>query len=357
MLSRDSPEIQSSLRLWSRLDPWGGSMEEKENPLEREHTLAVVLPGGLEKTATVHGSKPVMDLLVTLCAQYHLNPSDFTIELQSANRNDISFKPSSLIGAMEPHRILLKPKGGEEKIRRSYVPEVTVRLLINYKKNYKAVVRVNPRVPLEQLLPAVCEKCEFDLESTILLRANGSEEPLNLSRSLDDYGLRELYAKDMAAVSPAVSPEVVITRPPTEEAPVEPPHLPSKEKKQKEKENRGLLGLFRRIKKKPEKGLSVSAPASRGLKNQRVASISMNSLGVHSSNTLPMDNTMAKKRRAPMPPMAGSQSVPANLNVQPLTSRKKRRAPPPPPCAPPPPSSCVNTHKGPSQDTEIKDGE
>nr|XP_029516311.1 flocculation protein FLO11-like isoform X1 [Oncorhynchus nerka] len=337
MLSRDSPEIQSSLRLWSRLDPWGRSMEEEENPLEREHALAVVLPGGLEKMATVHGSKPVMDLLVTLCAQYHLNPSDFTMEIQSANRNDISFKPSTLIGAMEPHRILLKPKGGEEKmIKRPYVPEVTVRLLINYKKNHKAVVRVNPRVPLEQLLPAVCEKCEFDLESTILLSANDSEGPLNLSRSLDDYGLRELYAKDMA------------------EAPVETPPLPSKEQKQKEKENRGLFGLFRRIKKKPEKGLSVSAPASRGLKNLRVASISMNSLGIHSSNTLPMDNTMVKKRRAPMPPMAGSQSVPANLNVQPLTSRKKRRAPPPPPCASPPPSSCVNTHKGASQDTEIK---
>ncbi|CAB1327884.1 unnamed protein product [Coregonus sp. 'balchen'] len=78
----------------------------------------------------------------------------------------------------------------------------------------------------------------------------------------------------------------------------------------------------------------------------------MNTLVVHSSNTLPMDN--AKKRRAPMPPMAGSQSVPANLNVQPLTSRKKRRAPPPPPCAPPLPSSCVNTHNRPPQDPEIK---
>ncbi|XP_045081478.1 protein cordon-bleu-like isoform X2 [Coregonus clupeaformis] len=351
MLSRDSPEIQSSPRLWSRLDPWGGSMEEKEeNPLEREHTLAVVLPGGLEKTATVHGSKPVMDLLVTLCAQYHLNPSDFTIELQSANRNNISFKPSSLIGAMEAHRILLKPKGGEEKIRRPYVPEATVRLLINYKKNHKAVVRVNPRVPLEQLVPAVCEKCEFDLESTILLRDNSSEEPLDLTRSLNDYGLRELYAKDTAAVSPAVSPEVVITLPLPEEAPVG--NTPCKEKNRNEKENRGLFGLFRRIKKKPEKGLSVSAPASRGLKNQQVASVSMNTLVVHSSNTLPMDN--AKKRRAPMPPMAGSQSVPANLNVQPLTSRKKRRAPPPPPCAPPLPSSCVNTHNGPPQDPEIK---
>ncbi|XP_035625746.1 cordon-bleu protein-like 1 [Oncorhynchus keta] len=85
---------------------------------------------------------------------------------------------------MEAHRIILKPKGGEEKIKRLYVPEVTVRLLINYKKNHKVVVRVSPRVPLERLLPAVCVKCEFDLESTILMRANGSEEPLNLSRSL-----------------------------------------------------------------------------------------------------------------------------------------------------------------------------
>lgn len=30
-------------------------MEEQVNPLERDHALAVVLPGGLEKNATVHG--------------------------------------------------------------------------------------------------------------------------------------------------------------------------------------------------------------------------------------------------------------------------------------------------------------
>lgn len=30
-------------------------MEEQVNPLERDHTVAVVLPGGLEKNATVHG--------------------------------------------------------------------------------------------------------------------------------------------------------------------------------------------------------------------------------------------------------------------------------------------------------------
>lgn len=28
---------------------------EQVNPLERDHSLSVVLPGGLEKNATVHG--------------------------------------------------------------------------------------------------------------------------------------------------------------------------------------------------------------------------------------------------------------------------------------------------------------
>ncbi|KAJ8003468.1 hypothetical protein DPEC_G00148630 [Dallia pectoralis] len=295
----------------------------EESQLDMEHILTVVLPGGQEKRTTVHGSKPVMDLLVTLCAQYHLNPADFTVELQSANRNDIACKPSSLIGAMEADRIILKPKGAEEKIRKPYVPEVTVRLLVNYKKNHKAVVRVSPGVPLQRLLPSICEKCEFDLGSTILLKTN-SAEALDLTKSLNDYGLRELCAKEAVVVSPAVSPEAIIT-PTPEEAPAE-------EKRQKE--NKGLFSLFRRIQKKPHKGLSVSVPALPGLNTHMETSIGMNSLGGPTSNTLP-----AKKRRAPPPPMASSRSVPANLNVQPvgawcsaLTSRKKR-APPPPPCA------------------------
>lgn len=30
-------------------------MDEQVNPLERDHSLFVVLPGGVEKNATVHG--------------------------------------------------------------------------------------------------------------------------------------------------------------------------------------------------------------------------------------------------------------------------------------------------------------
>lgn len=76
--------------------------------------------------------------------------------------------------------------------------QASVRLLINYNKSHKAVVRVNPRVPLQMLLPAVCDKCEFPVGTTVLLRDSGSGEPLDLSESLNDLGLREVFAKDTA---------------------------------------------------------------------------------------------------------------------------------------------------------------
>ncbi|KAJ0009322.1 hypothetical protein NQD34_001024 [Periophthalmus magnuspinnatus] len=144
-------------------------MDEDVSPLEREHSLSVVLPG------VRHG-------------------------LLSPNKNNISFKPNSPIGSLEAEKIILKPRTGEEeKIRTPYMPEATVRLLINYNKSHKAVVRVNPRLPLEKLLPLVCDKCEFEVENTVLLRDSGSKEPLDLSRSLNEHGLREVYARDTAA--------------------------------------------------------------------------------------------------------------------------------------------------------------
>ena len=80
--------------------------------------------------------------------------------------------------------------------------QATVRLLINYRKSHKTVVRVNPRIPLEDLLPAICQKCELDMESTILLRDSSSQEPLDLSQSLNSHDVRELFAKDTAGESP-----------------------------------------------------------------------------------------------------------------------------------------------------------
>lgn len=323
-------------------------MDEQESPLERDHCLTVVLPGGVEKTTTVHGSKPVMDLLVMLCATYHLNPSDHSVELHSANRNHITFKANSPIGGLEVDKILLKPKESEEKVRRPYMPEATVRMLVNYKKSHKTVVRVNPRVPLAQLLPAVCEKCEFDVETTILLKDSDSLEPLDLTKSLNDYGVRELFAKDAAAVSPIDEIPSSPTPPPTPPPPTpqevcaEDVILPQKEEKneKKLKENKGFFSLFRRTRAKQEK-VTQSAPPSPVVKDHAKAK----ALGIHtSSNSLAAASpTHPKKRRAPQPPMSAAQSMPANLNSITL-KRPKRRAPPPP---------RVSTHEELPEDTAI----
>ncbi|MEQ2314402.1 hypothetical protein AMECASPLE_011861 [Ameca splendens] len=311
---------------------------DEVNPLEREHSLCVVLPAGIEKNFTVHGSKPVMDLLVMLCANYHLNPSDYAVEFLSPNKNNISYKPNSPIGLLEAEKILLKPKGTEEKTKKPYMPEATVRLLINYRKSHKTVLRVNPRLPLEMLLPAVCDKCEFNIDTTILLRDPESKEPLDLTKTLNDHGLREVFAKDTAAQEStgrqnktsegAGTPAEVIS-------PSPPQDLQRMEKKQKK---RGFFSFFRRRKKKNEMNGTVSVPSSPGRSKQ--VRVRGNSESISSTNTLPAD--MPKKRPAPQPPVAVSQSVPNDLSTcyvkgaqssAESTLRSTKRRAPLPPCA------------------------
>ncbi|CAJ1087621.1 protein cordon-bleu-like isoform X1 [Xyrichtys novacula] len=190
-------------------------------------------------------------------------------------------------------------------------------------------------------MPAVCEKCEFQVETTILLRNSQSKEPLDLTKSLNEHGVREVFAKDTAterqhqsktpeiAVT-AVTPTEVITPPPPED-------LPKKEKKQKEqKENSGFLSLFRKKKKKPQMEGSKSAPSSPGLR----VGVSANVQSVSSSSTLTVD--MPKKRRAPQPPLSGAQNTSNNLSTCNIrgaqrsaesTLRSTKRRAPPPPCA------------------------
>ncbi|XP_050975148.1 cordon-bleu protein-like 1b isoform X2 [Labeo rohita] len=327
------------------------AMDQKENLLEQDLTLTVILPGGVEKTTVVHGSKPMMDLLVMLCAKYHLNPSGHTIELITTNRNHVKFKPNAPIGALEAEKILLKPKGMEDKSKKTgpQMPEATVRLVINYKKTQKTILRVSPRVPLRELLPSICEKCEFDPHTTVLLQNVHSEDTLDLSGSLNDFGLREVYARDTKVISP-VSPISPVSLPPS------PTHSEifyhGKQKIQKEKDKR-RFSLFRKgSKKQSEQSMTVSAPASPVHRKQRP--VSMSSFSAHSSitydsNTMPSD--MPKKRRAPLPPSMMSQSMPTNLadhhthpdgnqNTAPLSrgsstdssfkKSTKRKAPPPP---------------------------
>uniref|UniRef100_A0A4W6FZZ5 Cordon-bleu ubiquitin-like domain-containing protein n=1 Tax=Lates calcarifer TaxID=8187 RepID=A0A4W6FZZ5_LATCA len=269
------------------------TMDQKENLIDKDLSLVVVLPGGIEKMTTVHGSKPLMDLLVMLCAKYHLNPSSHTLELVTGNRNNIKLKPNVLIGTLGAEKIILKPKGEDKNKKTSpQMPEATVRMVINYKKTQKTILRVNPRVPLAELLPAICEKCEFDTETTVLLRDVQSLAPLDLSSSLNDYAIREVYARDTKV-------------------------MPGKDKNQKEKENKGLFSKFRKSKKNSDQPTTASAPASPVLVSKpRPLSMALPSTNLSplSSPTSPTDTP--KKRRAPQPPILVSQRPNSEPNVQ-----------------------------------------
>ncbi|NWX41401.1 COBL1 protein, partial [Steatornis caripensis] len=277
-------------------------MEQKENVIDKDIELLVVLPGDVIKYTTVNGRKPMMDLLIFLCAQYHLNPSSYTIELVSAENSQIKFKPNTPVGMLEVEKVIVKPKQMDKKKPAPVIPEQTVRVVINYKKTQKTVVRVSPHSPLQELIPIICSKCEFDPSHTLLLKNYQSQEPLDVTKSLNDLGLRELYAMD---ISRATSP-VDLNLPSLQDS-----YQSENLDVLKEKENKGFFSFFQRSKKKKEQ--AASAPATPLMSKPRPTFIMRsNTLSKqYDSNTLPSE--MPKKRRAPLPPMPNSQSAPQEL--------------------------------------------
>ncbi|XP_050826308.1 protein cordon-bleu isoform X2 [Serinus canaria] len=330
----------------------------KENMINRLVDFTVVLPSGVEQKCTMQGSKAVMDVLVDLCSQYRLNPSQHSLELKSSGIQQVlSYKPNTLIGALDVQTVLLKEKIPEEKPKRPLprVPEKSVRLVVNYLKTQKAVVRVSPEVPLHNIIPAICEKCEVSQEHIVLLRDGITGEELELTKSLEELGIKELYAWDRKK---------------------EPNRKASVSSDAIEKEKTRLLGLFnadRRSSKTEEylnrdcgeEDVFSSASTSEGSLdgfstapnspsvNSRSSSLGSSlSLGSISGMTA---NPEVKKRRAPPPPVAtpvlpnteargqertaAQTSQGASLND---LRKKKRRAPLPPAASAPPTPAIPN---------------
>ncbi|KAM7175374.1 protein cordon-bleu isoform 1-T2 [Macrochelys suwanniensis] len=319
----------------------------KENLINRTVDFTVVLPSGVEQKNNVHGSKAVMDLLVDLCSRYHLNPAHHTLELKACGMQPLSYKPNTLVGALDIQTVLLKEKIPEGKTKRPppRIPEKSVRLVVNYLKTHRAVVRVSPEVPLHSIIPAICEKCEVSPEHVVLLRDNISGEELELTKSLDELGIKELYAWDRkreTSQNSSVSNDTT------------------------EKEKRGFLGFFKVNKRssktedrlrmdgnyRDEDGFSSATASERSLDGFATApnSPSVNSRSITLGPSLSLGNISGmtanpeiKKRRAPPPPVATpplqsmETSGVAKTAMQILEGasqndlqKKKRRAPPPP---------------------------
>ncbi|XP_058152599.1 protein cordon-bleu isoform X28 [Dasypus novemcinctus] len=311
----------------------------KENLWTSLVDITVVLPSGLEKKSVVNGSHAMMDLLVELCLQNHLNPSLHALEIRSSDtQQPLSFKPNTLVGALNVHTVFLKEKVPEEKASNKpgppKLPEKSVRLVVNYLRTQKAVVRVSPEVPLRNILPVICAKCEVSPESVLLLRDNITGEELELSKSLNELGIKELYAWDNKRETIRKS---------------------SLGNDETDKEKKKFLGFFKVNKRRSSKGC-LTTPNS-----PSVISRSMTlgpSLSLSNISGMSVKSEM-KKRRAPPPPSTPSSGTPVqdkasekvSLGSQMDLQKKKRRAPAPPPPQPPPPSPSVPSRM---EDTEDK---
>ncbi|XP_070768415.1 LOW QUALITY PROTEIN: protein cordon-bleu [Enoplosus armatus] len=190
--------------------------DAKENMLRPTVDIQLTLPQGYQTSVTEDGSKALMDLLVELCSRYHLNPALHTLELLSAEGHTLGFKPNALLGSLNVACVHIKEKVWEEKVVRRPAPKVpekarpvkpvrahatkTVRLMVNYHGSQKAVVRVNPSVPLQALIPVICDKCEFDPAHVLLLKDSVSRHELPLDKSLTVLGIKELYVHDQSLV-------------------------------------------------------------------------------------------------------------------------------------------------------------
>lgn len=70
--------------------------------------------------------------------------------------------------------------------------------MVNFSRGQKTVVRVSPLVPLQTLVPTICQKCEFDPTRVLLLRDAVSQHELDQHKSLTELNIRELYILDQS---------------------------------------------------------------------------------------------------------------------------------------------------------------
>ncbi|XP_070353317.1 protein cordon-bleu isoform X5 [Equus asinus] len=376
-----TPDVQSRQKPHRDVSPGPPQnlLTMKENLRNSVVDVTVVLPSGLEKKSVVNGSHAMMDLLVELCLQNHLNPSHHALEIRSSEtQQPLSFKPNTLVGTLNVHTVFLKEKVPEEKVKPGppKVPEKSVRLVVNYLRTQKAIVRVSPEVPLQNILPVICAKCEVSPEHVVLLRDNIAGEELELSKSLNELGIKELYAWDNKRETFRKS---------------------SLGNDETDKEKKKILGFFKVNKRSNSKYFQDwSCPGLEALTFQQTGdqddhrhlpfhqlegmvmkghvqevptigpsgclttpnSPSVNSRSMTLGPSFSLSNISGvsvksdmKKRRAPPPPSLPGAGPPArdkasekvSLGSQIDLQKKKRRAPAPPPPQPPPPSPLVPT--------------
>ncbi|XP_064801919.1 protein cordon-bleu-like isoform X7 [Oncorhynchus masou masou] len=296
-------------------------MDTKENMMRTSVDLHITLPQGYQTSSTVDGSKALMDLLVDLCSRYHLNPAYHTLELLSSEGLSLAFKPNSLLGSLDVVAISIREKVLQDKVVRKpppKVPEKTVRLVVNYHRSQKAVVRVSPLVPLGSLVPAICEKCEFDPSHVLLLKDNVSNHELELDKCLSELGIRELYILD----------QTLVRQPKMSSAPAlnYSEYFRSNTSSVGGAEKKGLLGFLKFNRRKSKTEEQSPTMDMDGLDNNIIQNTEKHYNGLSTVSIVPCVEARPST-------LGQSQSVMNISRMSPRIELKKRRAPPAPtPC-------------------------
>ncbi|KAM9783092.1 protein cordon-bleu [Neosynchiropus ocellatus] len=309
-------------------------VDTKENILRQTVDLQLTLPRGARASHTADGRKALMDLLVELCSRFHLNPALHTLELYTPEGHSVGFKPNLLLGSLDVTSALIKEKVLEEKVARRpapKVPEKTVRLMVNYHGNQKAVVRVNPLSPLQDLIPVIADKCDFNPAHVLLLRDSVSHRELPLNQSLTQLGIKEVYVLDQSlALQPKMASAPVLNY-------ADSTYSSSASLSRAEK--KGFLGLFqtRRPSRREASNTVETMDLDRCTDTHSNGTYSVT--GVSPSNLSPhkmSPKSDPKKRRAPAPPASVAPSMEEShirshqVGYVSETMQRKRKAPAPP---------------------------
>ncbi|XP_056299481.1 protein cordon-bleu isoform X4 [Pseudoliparis swirei] len=351
MKARAPPPPQAPLpaprNIFRNAVPDGGrtsGMDAKENRPTVD--LQLTLPQGNQTSFTEDGSKALMDMLVELCSRHHLNPALHTLELLSPEGHSLGFKPNALLGSLDVACVLIKEKVWEERVVRRpapKVPEKTVRLMVNYHGSQKAVVRVNPFVPLQALVPVVCDKCEFEPAHVLLLKDSVSRHELPLDKSLTELGIKELYVHNQS----------LVLRPQRASAPAlnYSDSIRSSTASLDRAEKKGLLGIFQFSRRKTktdrtsvdmdacdDKVIQITDTQSNGLSTgsgDRPSTLGQSQSVMNFPRMSPKAET--KKRRAPELPGAPTPTMGDTIfegyemGLGSESQQRKRKAPAPPP--------------------------
>ncbi|KAF7653319.1 hypothetical protein LDENG_00084770 [Lucifuga dentata] len=306
-------------RIFRNTEPDGGGMaggDAKENMLRPTVEIRLTLPQGHQATVTEDGSKALMDLLVELCSRYHLNPSLHTLELLTPDGQPLGFKPNALLGSLNVACILIKEKVWEEKVVRRpapKVPEKTVRLMVNYHGSQKAVIRVNPLVPLQALVPVICDKCELDPAHVLLLKDGTSRQELPIDKSLAQLEIKELYVLDQSlALQPKMASAPALNYSES---------IRSSTTSLNRAEKKGLLGLFQFSRKKSK--TEATSMDMNDTDDKVVQNTETHSSGLSTVSMVPCVDARPST-------LGQSQSITNITRLSPKTETKKRRAPAPP---------------------------